>query len=157
MSLLAKLTADVKIAMKAREAKRRDTLRLLVSDLKTHVINELGGGDVDAKAETLEESFEISFLSTQAKRRRDSIESYEAADRKDLADQEKFELSVIESYLPQQLSKEEAEDIIREAIATSGATSRKQMGLVMKEAMPKLKGRFDGGAVKGIVMSLLDG
>jgi len=156
MSLLAKLTTDVKTAMKAREAKKRDVLRLLISDLKTHVINELGGGDVDEKASKLEESFEVSFLSTQAKRRRDSIESYESAGRDDLAEQEKFELVVIEGYLPQQLSREEAEDIIREAIAASGATSRKQMGLVMKEAMPKLKGRFPGGEVKGIVMSLLD-
>ncbi len=157
MSLLAKLTADVKEAMKARESKRRDALRLLISDLKVIVIKEFGGGDVDEKANNLDESVELSFLSTQAKRRRDSIESYEAAGRDDLAEQEKFELGVITSYLPEQLSREEAEGIVREAMEASGATSRKQMGLVMKEAMPKLKGRFPGGEIKGIVMSLLDG
>lgn len=155
MSLYTKLSTDMKAAMKARDAKRRDALRLLLSDLQTLLI-DVEGADLEEKSANLGEQGEINFLTTQAKRRRESIESYESAGRDDLAEQEKFELGIIEAYLPQQLSREEAEEIIRGIIEDVGATSRKQLGQVMGKAMARLKGRFPGGEVKGIVASLLD-
>lgn len=147
MRMIERLTTDMKIAMKAREAKRRDALRLLIAALKN---------DEKAKNDELTPQEEIDSLSRQAKRRRDSIEAYQKAERQDLVEQEQFELSVIEEYLPEQLSPEEARAIVADVIAEVGATSKQQMGLVMKSAMPKLKGRFPGKDVKGIVMSLLD-
>lgn len=163
MTLYAKLSADVKEAMKARDAKRRDALRLVLSDLQTMLIDvkvenlEEGADATTAKAEALGEQEEIKFLSTQAKRRRDSITAYEDAGRDELAAQEKFELSLIESYLPKQLTEEEAREVIQEVIAEVGATSPKQFGQVMGKAMGKLKGRFPGGQVKGLVQDLLNG
>lgn len=162
MTLYETLSADVKEAMKARDSKRRDALRLVFSDLKTMLIDikvedlEEGADANVAKAQTLGDEGEIKFLSTQAKRRRDSIQSYEEAGRDELAEQEKYELALIESYLPKQLTEDEARDVVREVIAEVGATSKKQFGQVMGKAMAKLKGRFPGGQVKGIVQGLLD-
>jgi uncharacterized protein YqeY len=144
--LIERLTQDMKTAMKARDNKRRDTLRLLLSGAKS---TEKDKGDA------LDPQEEIAFLTTEAKRRRDSIEAYEKAERQDLADVEAFELTVIQEYLPEQLSADEAKEVIKEVIAEVEATSRKQMGLVMKAAMPKLKGRFPGKDVKDLVMELL--
>lgn len=160
MMLYTKLTTGIKEAMKARDNQRRDALRLLLSDLKTLLIDvkvEIPeGADVmETKAAHLGETREIDFLTTQAKRRRDSIESYQAAGRADLLAQEQYELSVIESFLPQPLSREEAETIVRDIVTELGVTSRKQFGQVMSKVVPVLKGRFPGGEVKDLVQGLL--
>lgn len=148
MGLQDKLAEDMKAAMKAREADRLGVIRMMLSDIKTERINLM---------RDLTEEEEIGFLSRQAKRRRESIEAYTNAARVDLADIEKRELAVIETYLPQQLSVDEVREIIRAAIAEVGATSPKDMGKLMGVLMPRLKGRFPGKDVKPLAESLLAG
>lgn len=147
MSLQQQLREDMKTAMKAREKTRLATIRLLLAAIKNVEID---------KQRELKEDEELSVLTSQAKRRRESIELYEQGGRQELADQERAELGVIEEYLPKQLSSEEAREIILEVIASVGASTRKDMGKVMKEAMPRLKGRFPGKEVKGLVMAELN-
>ena len=146
MALLEVLTNDMKEAMKARAAERLNTIRLLISDLKTERIN---------KMRDLTPEDELDFLSRQAKRRRESIESFAANDRAELADIERAELAVIETYLPKQLSVDEAREVITATIAELGITSTKEVNKLMAPLMAKLKGRFPGKDVKPLVESLL--
>lgn len=146
MSLLATLTEDMKVAMKARESERLGVIRGLIADIKRI--------EIDTKT-PLDEAGELDFLTKQAKRRRESIESF-AAVRPDLAAKEEAELAVIETYLPKQLTPEEAVELLRPIIARVGVTSRKEVGKVMGPAMAELKGRFPGKDVKALVESLLD-
>jgi uncharacterized protein YqeY len=148
VSLQEKLTADMKEAMKAREADRLSVIRMLLADIKKLAI--------DTQKQPTEEE-EISFLSTQAKRRRDSIEAFTAGAREDLAATERAELAVIETYLPAQVSAEEVMAMAKEVIAEVGATTAKDVGKVMGKLSPKLKGRFPGKDIKPIVESLLQG
>lgn len=147
MSLLKQLTQDMKAAMKAREKERLVTLRLLISGVK---------GQVKDLKRDLTEQEEISFLATEAKRRQESIAAYTEADRADLAEKEQSELAIIQVYLPAQLTEDEVKDILREIIASTGASSPREMGKVMGQAMPRLKGRFPGKEVKGLVLGLLN-
>ncbi|MCB9639631.1 MAG: GatB/YqeY domain-containing protein [Myxococcales bacterium] len=146
MSLLAQLTEDLKTAMKAREKQRVSTVKLLLADLKKE--------QIDLKREHNEEET-LAFLSKQVKRRHESIDAFTQGDRPELAEKEQAELQIIESYLPKQLSPEEAREIVQEAITSLGASSPKDIGKVMKEIMPKLKGRFPARDVKPLVDSLL--
>jgi uncharacterized protein YqeY len=146
MALLEVLTNDMKEAMKARAAERLNTIRLLISDLKTERIN---------KMRDLTPEDELDFLSRQAKRRRESIESFDANDRAELADIERSELAVIETYLPKQLSVDEVREIITTTIAELGVTSKKEVNKLMAPLMAKLKGRFPGKDVKPLVESIL--
>ena len=146
MALLEVLTNDMKEAMKARAAERLNTIRLLISDLKTERIN---------KMRDLTPEDELDFLSRQAKRRRESIESFAANDRAELADIERAELAVIETYLPKQLSVDEVREVITATIAELGITSTKEVNKLMAPLMAKLKGRFPGKDVKPLVESLL--
>ncbi len=146
MPLLDQLTSDMKAAMKARDSATLSTVRMLISDLKNIRIDR--GRDLDDQEA-------IAFLSTQAKRRRESIAAYEKAEREDLAQVERTDLAVIERYLPEQLDVDEVRDILRAVIEETGATSMKEMGKVMGAAMPRLRGRFPGGEVKNLVMELL--
>lgn len=147
MSLLAKLTDEMKIAMKARDTERLTTIRGLMAEIKKMAIDT--GKEMTADDE-------ISFLTTQAKRRREAIDAF-AETRPELADKERAELAVIESYLPTQLTPEEAADVVRAVVERVGATSKKDLGKVMGPAMAELKGRFPGKDVKSLVESLLDG
>jgi len=147
MSLLTTLKEDMKAAMKARQRDRLQTIRLLMSALKNKQIDN-GGED-------LSEDAELQFLATEAKRRRESITAYEEAGREDLAAQERSELEVISHYLPEPLTEDEVRAIVQAVIDETGATSKKQMGQVMGRVMPQVKGRFDGAAVKPIVLGLL--
>ena len=146
MALLEVLTNDMKEAMKAKAAERLNTIRLLISDLKTERINKMR----DLTAED-----ELDFLSRQAKRRRESIESFEANGRAELADVERGELAVIETYLPKQLTVDEAREVISATIAELGVTSKKEVAKLMGPLMAKLKGRFPGKDVKPLVETLL--
>lgn len=139
MSLLETLNADIKTAMKAREKERLSTLRMVLSSLKNRRIDK--GSDLD-------DAEELEILTREAKRRRESIDAYTKAERQDLVDKEQAELVVIEAYLPQQLSPEEVEVIVAEAVAESGATLKKDIGAVMKLVMPKIQGRFPGKDVR---------
>jgi hypothetical protein len=121
-------------------------LRGLKSDLKYRQID---------KGDELSEEDAIGVLSSAAKRRRESIEQFQKGGREDLVRKEQFELDLITSYLPQQLSEEKLCEIIREAIAETGADSPQKLGLVMKIVMPKIKGQADGKMVNKLAMDML--
>lgn len=140
------LNEDVKAAMKSGDAFRKDTLRLILAAIKQV--------EIDTR-KTLTEEDVYGLLQTEAKKRRDTITEMRGAGRNDLADKEQAELTLIETYLPQQLSREEIEAEVRKAIAESGAKSAKEMGNVMKVLMPRVKGRADGKLVNEVVKSLL--
>lgn len=146
MALLDTLTGDMKAALKARESARLQTIRMLMAGLKNERIS---------KGAELEEADEIDYLAREAKRRRESIDAYVAAGRDDLAEVERADLVVIEDYLPKPLTEAEVRDLVQQAIADTGATSKKDMGRVMSAVMPALRGRFDGKAAKDIVMAAL--
>ncbi len=144
--LKAKLQAALKEAMANKDAARRDTLRLLMSALKQVEIDErkeLTNDDV------------ASILQKEAKKRRESIEEMDKAGRAALAANEQRELSLIEEFLPKQLSRAEVTALARDAIAQSGAASAKEMGKVMAVLMPKVKGLADGKLVNDVVRELL--
>lgn len=142
------LKNDMKAAMKAREAERLTTIRMLISALKNEEI---------ALRRALTPDEEIALLATQAKRRRESITAFEDAGRDEMAAQERAELAVIEGYLPAQLSADEVGDLARGIIAELGASGPGDMGRVMGQLMPRLKGRFPGADVRPIVQGLLTG
>lgn len=145
MSLLDTLTADMKAAMKARDKDRLQTIRMLISGVKNTMIDK----------PEISEADEIDYLSTEAKKRRQSIEAYEQADREDLAEIERQELAVIEHYLPKQLSDDEVREIVRAAVAETGASGPSDLGRVMGKVMPQIKGRYDGAKVRPLVQDLL--
>src|SRR5258707_4851245 len=140
------LNEDLKAAMKSGDAFRKDTLRLMMSAIKQVEVDQ---------RKTLTEEDVYGLLQTEAKKRRDSITEMRGAGRNDLADKEQAELTLIESYLPQQMTREELEVEARKAITESGAKSAKEMGSVMKVLMPRVKGRADGKLVNEVVKSLL--
>jgi len=146
MALREQLNEDIKTAMKAREADRLAALRLMLSAVKQREVDE---------RITLDDAGVVSVVEKMIKQRRDSIEQYEKAARKDLADREKYEISVIQAYLPQQLSQAEIEAAIAEAIAATGAKSPADMGKVMGVVKPKLAGKADMGKVSGMVKQKL--
>ncbi|HEB75083.1 MAG TPA: GatB/YqeY domain-containing protein [Nitrospirae bacterium] len=145
MSILERIDGDLKVAMKSSDKVSVSTLRMVKASLKNLEIEkgELSDDDV------------IGVLSTLAKQRRESIAEFDKGGRRDLADQERGELAVILSYLPEQLSEEELADLVREAVRETGATSLKDMGRVMQSLMPRLKGRADGRLVSQKVKELL--
>ena len=147
MSLNELITSDLKAAMKSGDKTRLDTLRLL----RAHFI-ELAkrgqGGDITPDEE-------LNVLTAAMKKRKEAIEVYEKAGRTELAQQERSELEIISSYLPKQLSQDEAVAIIQRIIAETGASSAKDFGKVMPLAMKDLKGKFDGKLVQEIVKTKL--
>jgi uncharacterized protein YqeY len=146
MALIDDIQADLKAAMTARENFKRDTLRLIMSDLKNKRI-ELG--------RDLEDEDTLSVITKAKKSRQDSLEQYTDAGREDLAAIERAELEVISGYLPEEMGEDELRELVTAAVAEVGATEPKDMGAVMKALMPKVKGRADGKAVQRIVMGLL--
>jgi hypothetical protein len=148
MPLRDQVNEDMKTAMKAREAERLGALRLLLAAMKQREVDE---------RITLDDAGVIAVVEKMIKQRKDSIAQFEKAARQDLADKEKFEISVIERYLPQQLSQAEIDAVVAEAIATTGATSPADMGKVMGIVKPKLAGRADMGRVSGMVKAKLAG
>jgi uncharacterized protein YqeY len=146
MSLFEKIDQDMKQALKARDKERLSVLRGLKSDLKYRQID---------KGDELSEEDTIAVLSSAAKRRRESIDEFKKGGREDLVRKEQFELEVITSYLPEQLNEEKLREIIREAIAETGADSPQKLGLVMKIVMPKIKGQADGKLVNKLAMDML--
>ena len=147
MDLKEQILADVTVAMKAKDAARTSTLRMLKAAIVNRQIEK--GGELD------EEEL-LKLLRSQVKQRRDSVEQYEKGGRQDLADKEQAEIGVIEGYLPQAASQEEIDRAVAEAIAETGATSMKEMGAVMKAVMPRLAGKnADGRAVSEAVKKKL--
>jgi len=146
MALREQLNEDIKVAMKAREAEKLAALRLMLSAVKQREVDE---------RITLDDAGVVSVVEKMIKQRKDSIAQYEKAARQDLADKEKYEISVIEAYLPKQLSQAEVEAVVAEAIASTGAKSPADMGKVMGVVKPKLAGKADMGKVSAIVKSKL--
>ena len=140
------IQADLKVAMRAGDTRRREVLRLLMAAFKQV--------EVDRRIE-LSESDALGILVSEAKKRREAIAEMSGAGRTELAAQEQYELELIESYLPRQLDRAELEPIVREAIAEVGATTPKDMGQVMKVVMARVKGQADGKLVNTIVRELL--
>lgn len=147
--ILDKINEDYKNAVKDKDEAKRETLNMLKSAIKYREI------ELRASGKELTEDEIISVIQKEIKKRREAIELYEKGGRGDLVSKEKRELEILESYLPKQLSEEEIETIAREVINSIGATSPSDVGKVMKEIMPKVKGRADGNVVKKIVENLL--
>ncbi len=147
MNLKEQIVADVTVAMKAKDAARTSTLRMLKAAIVNRQIEK--GGELD------DEEL-MKLLRSQVKQRRDSVEHYEKGGRQDLADKELAEIAVIEGYLPQAASQEEIDQAVAAAITETGATSMKEMGAVMKAVMPRLAGKnADGRAVSETVKKKL--
>ncbi len=152
MSAKARILDDIKTAMKARDQLRLDTLRMVKSKIQEKEVELRGKKGRD---HVLEEEDIQQVLTTAAKQRRDSIESFLAGGREELAVKEEKELAIIEEYLPQQLSDDALKALVQEAVEEAGATSPKDMGKVMKAVMPKVKGRADGKRINAVVRALL--
>ena len=147
MTLLERISADLKAAMMARDADRTGALRMLKS--------AVGYAQIETKVDPLPDAEVLAVIQKEAKRRRDSIEEFEKGGRAELAAKELAELKVLEAFLPTQLSAAELEELVRAAIAETGATSKKEMGVVMKAAQAKAAGRADGKALRQTVGRLL--
>ena len=146
MTLKERITEDMKIAMKARETERLGAIRLLLSSIKQKEVDEriqLSDPDV------------VAVIEKMLKQRRDSISQFEAAGRTDLADKEKFEVGVLQTYMPQALSEAEVAAIIQAAITEIGASGMKDMGKVMGVVKAKVTGRADMGKVSALIKSKL--
>jgi len=136
----------MKVAMRARETARLGAIRLLLAAMKQR--------EVDERIE-LSDADIISIIEKMNKQRRDSISQFEAAGRQDLADIEKFEMSVLAGYMPQQLSENEISKVVAETIAATGAAGPQDMGKVMGTLKPKLAGRADMGKVSALIKAQL--
>ena len=149
MTLQERVDSDLTEAMRAKDTTKLAVMRMLKSALKYAAIAKS-----DAEAE-LSDAEAAQVIRKQAKQRQDSIESFEKAGRAELVEKEKKELSILNGYLPQQMSADEISKVVRETIAETGATSRAQMGAVMKALQTKVAGRVDGKALSAEVQKQL--
>ena len=149
MTLAQRVDEDLKEAMRAKNASKLGVLRMLKSALSYAAIEKSGGKGELSDADALQ------VVRKQVKQRQDSIESFEKGGRSELAAKEKEELAILQSYLPQQMSAEEIAKIVRETIAEVRATSKAQMGAVMKALQPKVAGRADGKTLSAEVQKQL--
>ena len=148
MTLRTRINDDLKESMRSGDTRRRDTLRLLLAALKQREVDErkeLADADV------------LSVIEKMMKQRRDSISQFEKGGREDLADQERFEVTVLEAYMPQAMSEEEIAAAIATAISETGAKGTADMGKVMGVLKGKLAGRADMGKVSSAVKGRLAG
>ena len=146
MSLKEKITEDMKNALRAKEAARLATIRLLTSAIKQK--------EVDERIEVNDEQV-LGIIEKMIKQRKDSITQFEAGGRQDLADIEKSELAILSTYMPAALSEAEVQAEVQAAVAASGAAGPQDMGKVMAILKPKLAGRADMTAVSAIVKAAL--
>ena len=146
MSLKQQITEDMKAAMRAKETARLGAIRLLLAAMKQR--------EVDERIE-LTDADVVAIIEKMLKQRRDSISQYKAANRQDLVDVEEFEVTVLQTYMPQQLSEADVIATIAEAIAATGAAGPQDMGKVMGVVKPKLAGRADMGKVSGLIKAQL--
>lgn len=146
MSLMEKLTADMKEAMKSGEKERLSVIRLVRGAVRQ--------AEIDGK-KTLNDDEIIAVITKEVKMRRDSIEEFERGGRTDLVEKAQAEIAILMPYLPDQLTVDEVKQIVQTAVAEVGATTAKDMGKVMGVLMPRVKGRADGKLVNEIVRSFL--
>ena len=146
MSLKQQLTDDMKAAMKSGEKDRLQVIRLINAAIKQREVDE---------RVTLDDAQVLAVLEKMVKQRKDSITQYEAAAREDLAQVERYELGIIQTYLPAQMAADEVEAIVAAAITEAGATSAKDMGKVIALVKPKVAGRTDMGKLSELVKQKL--
>ena len=154
MTLKEKLNEDLKLAMRSGDSARRDALRMLLAAVKQGEVDTL---DPDKRTSGLSEDDVTAILMREAKRRREAIEGFEKGGAEARAAAERWELKLIESYLPQPMTRAEIEPLARQAIAEAGASTPAQAGAVMQRLMPKVKGKADGKLVSLIVREMLGG
>ncbi|WP_108831945.1 GatB/YqeY domain-containing protein [Aedoeadaptatus coli] len=147
MSLKETLMQDLKTAMKTKDKRAKDTITMVRAAIKQK--------EVDERVE-LDDEGVLKVLSKEIKERWGSIEEFEKAGRDDLVESTKAEIDVLMKYMPEQLSEEELEKLIRQVMEENNITEKKQMGLLMKNIMPKVQGRADGKAVNAIVNRILN-
>jgi uncharacterized protein YqeY len=142
VSLTEQLQADMKTAMRDGDTLRRDTLRMAIAAAQNAA---------KEKRAPLTDEEAVAVIGREVKKRRESIDAFEGAGRADLAAAEQAEVGILTPYLPEQLAEDEVRALVVEAIATTGASSPRDIGRVMSELMPRLKGRADGKAVNALV------
>lgn len=148
MSLRLQIAEDMKSAMRAKDVPRLSAIRLLMAAIKQR--------EVDERIELSDDQV-IAAIEKMLKQRRDSISQFESAGRQDLADTEKFEVSVLQGYMPQPLTDAETEALVVAAIVSSGAAGVKDMGKVMAIVRPQMAGRADMGKVSALIKARLGG
>ncbi|HYG32015.1 MAG TPA: GatB/YqeY domain-containing protein [Methylophilaceae bacterium] len=146
MTLRAQITEDMKTAMRAKDTARLGAIRLLQAAIKQR--------EVDERIE-LDDTQVIEVIEKMLKQRRDSITQYKAANRQDLVDVEEFEVSVLQGYLPQQLTEAEVSELLDKVVADTGASGMKDMGKVMAAIKPLVTGRADMGKISGLIKTRL--
>lgn len=144
------LQNELKAAMLAKDEAKKSTLRMLISAIGYYEIQK-GGAGYEATDEDI-----MTVIQKEAKQRKDAITQYNDGGRPELAEKEEKELKLLQSYLPAQMSEEEIRTFVKEAIATTGASSAQDIGKVMGALMPKVKGKADGGLVNKIVREELN-
>ncbi len=147
MSITERLNNDLKEALRSGDDNRKSVIRLLLAALKNQQIENRAPLDYQQ---------ELSVLQREAKRRKESIEEYERLGRSDVAEKERRELEIIQSYLPAEMSEEEIRQIVAQAISTTGAQSPKDLGKVMSIVMPQVRGRADGKVVSNLAKEMLE-
>jgi uncharacterized protein YqeY len=149
MGLREQILDDIKSAMKNKEAERLSAIRMLQAAVKNR--------EIELRPNAITVPVLQAVVRKLAKQRKDSITEFEKAGRQDLADKEKYELGVLEAYLPAQMSPEQVAKLVDEVIQATGANSMKQMGAVVKEVMAKSGGQADGKTISDLVKSKLQG
>ena len=147
MSLKNKLMEDMKTAMKNKDTIRKNTVTMVRSAVKQR--------EVDERVELSDDDI-LEIIAKQVKERRMAIEEFKKGSRQDLVDVTESEIEILLEYLPKQLTEEEVESIVKETIEEIGATSIKDIGLIMKSVMPKIKGKADGNMVNKAVRKVLN-
>jgi len=158
--LREKILQNLNAVLKEKKELETSVLRMLSAAIlnkekekRYRIFKETSSSSSAAARLTDEEIIEV--ISAEAKKRRESIEGFQKGNRQELADKEKKELEILEKYLPEQLSREELKKLVREAIAKVGAKEMRDMGKIMQELMPKIKGKADGSSVSKAVKELL--
>ncbi|MCY7617383.1 MULTISPECIES: GatB/YqeY domain-containing protein [Bacillus] len=147
MSLLEQLNTDMKLFMKNREKDKLVVIRMVKASLQNEAIK--------LKKDSLTGDEELTVLSREIKQRKDSLHEFSKANRLDLVDKVQKEIDILDVYLPEQLSEEELQTIVKETIAETGASSKADMGKVMSAIMPKVKGKADGAVINRLVSEQL--
>ena len=142
----SRLDDDLRQAMRNRDTVRRDVIRYLRSEIRNQEIRV---------QKDLDDEGVVQVLSRQAQQRRDSIEAFAEANRADLVEKEQAELAIIMEYLPQQMTRDEISELVQQVVADVGATGPGDMGKVMSQIMPQVRGRAEGREVSSIVMDTL--
>ncbi|MCL6797835.1 GatB/YqeY domain-containing protein [Bacillus altitudinis] len=147
MSLLEQLNSDMKLFMKNREKDKLIVIRMVKASLQNEAIR--------LKKDSLTGDEELTVLSREIKQRKDSLHEFSKANRLDLVDKVQKEIDILDVYLPEQLSEEELQAVVKETIAETGASSKADMGKVMSAIMPKVKGKADGAVINRLVSEQL--